>query len=120
MCSYLNAIYQVSLLAENVQMFGLTVLLGRARAAGNDKIVNSVGNQTFTFTQQLCAPPSDPAPSTHHGPWVGNASWRLLHKVTQFKVTQNRKWRSLIEDELVLISDQYIAIACIKKEDLSS
>ena len=56
MCSYLNAIYQVSLLAENVQMFGLTVLLGRARAAGNDKIVNSVGNQTFTFTQQLCAP----------------------------------------------------------------
>ena len=51
---YLNAIYQVSLhgpSAESVQMYGLTVLLGRTQAGGNDKIVNSVGNQTFTFSQ---------------------------------------------------------------------
>ena len=62
----LNAIYRVSLpgLMLSGHMFGLTVLSGRTRAAGNDKIVNSVGNQTFTFTL-VCS--SWPGPGTHQG-----------------------------------------------------
>ena len=50
----LDAKYQVRVMMLSVQMFGLTVLFGRTRAAGNDKILNSgMGEPNFHFHSAL-------------------------------------------------------------------